>query len=199
MTAGLIAADRPTGQTKGELQMPDTAIQHEKSANAGGGFEIFRASDAPALSETSHMEVRDFTPELEEGMVKAGEAGDANGQLVKTLFSRPGFSLTYAWFKSGFPLPPHTHNADCLYYVIAGTLKLGSETLGAGDGFFVGADKAYSYTPGPEGVEVLEFRTEEDFDIKFLVKSASNWAKIVDKVSARQTAWAGEVPPSTRG
>lgn len=178
--------------------MSEAVMNREKPASAGPGFEIFRASEAPALSETSHMEIRDVTPELEEGIVKAGEAGDANGQVVKTLFSRPGFSLTYAWFKSGFPLPPHTHNADCLYYIVAGSLKLGTETLGAGDGFFVGADKAYSYTPGPDGVEVLEFRTEEDFDIKFLVKSASNWAKIVDKVSARQTAWAEETPPSSR-
>ena len=142
------------------------------------------------------MEIRDITPDMEDGIIKAGDAGDANGQVVKTLFSRPGFSLTYAWFKSDFPLPPHTHNADCLYYIVAGSLRLGSEHLKAGDGFFVGAEKAYSYTPGPNGVEVLEFRTEEHFDIKFLVKSASNWAKIIDKVSAKQADWSQETPPS---
>ena len=166
--------------------------------NGNTGFEIFRASQAPALSETSHMEIRDMSPELEANIIKAGEAGDANGQVVKTLFSKPGFSLTYAWFKSGFPLPPHTHNADCLYYVVAGSLLLGNEELKAGDGFFVGADKVYSYTPGPDGVEVLEFRTSEDFDIKFLAKSASAWSKIIDKVAAKQGDWASEIPPGSK-
>ncbi|MGJ3627380.1 cupin domain-containing protein [Sphingomonas sp. MMS24-JH45] len=77
----------------------------------------------------------------------------------------PGMSLTYAWFKSGFPLPLHSHNADCLYYIIAGTLKLEREELGAGDGFFVGKDAPDQYKPGPTGVEVLEFRTADTFDI----------------------------------
>ncbi|WP_439621352.1 cupin domain-containing protein [Hyphomonas sp.] len=172
--------------------VPDTA--HRATST---GFEIYRAREAQALSETSHMDYPDVTPEVESGIIKATEAGAENGQVVKTLFSRPGFSLTYAWFKSGFPLPRHTHNADCLYYVIAGSLQLGSKELGAGDGFFVGEGKVYSYTPGPNGVEVLEFRTQEDFDVRFLVKSAENWAKIIDKVSARQSDWAIEVPPGS--
>ena len=176
--------------------MNEVAGTKESRTAPLAGMEIFRAKDAPSLSETSHMEFRDVNPEMEEGLVKAAEAGIDNGNIVKTLFSRPGFSLTYAWFKSGFPLPPHTHNSDCLYYVIAGSLHLGNETLIAGDGFFVGADKAYSYTPGPKGVEVLEFRTDENFDIKVLVKSASNWSKIVEKVSGLQSAWADEIPPS---
>ncbi|OZB14427.1 MAG: hypothetical protein B7X53_13890, partial [Hyphomonas sp. 34-62-18] len=116
--------------------------------------------------------------------------------VVKTLFSRPGFSLTYAWFKSGFPLPLHTHNADCLYYIVAGSLQLGTEKLGKGDGFFIGKDKAYRYTPGPEGVEVLEFRSEENFDIKFLAKTLPAWAKITDVIKERRPAWANETPPS---
>ena len=99
---------------------------------------------------------------------QARAAGVEDGQTVKLLFSAPGFSLTYAWFKSGFPLPRHTHSADCLYYIIAGSLQLGTETLGRGDGFFLPKDMAYAYTPGPEGVEVLEFRTAERFDIHFM-------------------------------
>ena len=30
-----------------------------------------------------------------------------------------------------------------------------------GDGFFVGRDVPYNYRPGPDGVEVLEFRTAD--------------------------------------
>ena len=49
-----------------------------------------------------------------------------------------------------------------------------------------------------DGVEVLEFRSEENFDIKFLAKTAPMWSKIVDKVSERRPGWAGEVPPSSK-
>ena len=94
------------------------------SPPASTGYEIYRTSTAPSLDETAHMEVTGMNPEFEAGIAKALEAGFAEGNIVKTLFSRPGFSLTYAWFKSGFPLPLHTHNADCLYYIVAGSLQL---------------------------------------------------------------------------
>ncbi|MEQ9317266.1 MAG: cupin domain-containing protein [Henriciella sp.] len=178
--------------------MSDTTLEKPTADASGGGFEIFKTSEAPILDETGHMEYADVTPEIEAGIAKAGEAGAGEGTVVKTLFSRPGFSLTYAWFKSGFPLPLHTHNVDCLYYIVAGSLQLGTDELKAGDGFFVGANKAYRYTPGPDGVEVLEFRSEENFDIKFLAKTAPMWSKIVDKVSERRPGWAGEAPPSSK-
>ncbi len=166
-----------------------------QTPSANAGYQIFRTSTAPSLDETSHMEVAGMNPEFEAGITKALEAGFAEGNIVKTLFSQPGFSLTYAWFKSGFPLPLHTHNADCLYYIIAGSLQLGTDTLGAGEGFFLPADKAYRYTPGPQGVEVLEFRTQENFDINFLAKSLPAWEKIASAVSARKPAWANEATP----
>ena len=168
----------------------------EKPA-AASGYQIFRTSEAPSLDETAHMEVGALTAEQEAGIATALEAGFAEGNVVKTLFSQPGFSLTYAWFKSGFPLPLHTHNADCLYYIVAGSLQLGADTLGPGDGFFLGSGKAYRYTPGPDGVEVLEFRTQENFDIKFLAKTLPAWQKISGIVSDRRTAWAEESPPSS--
>lgn len=176
--------------------MTPTAAR-EPSATAGAGFEIFRFETSPALDETGHMEVVDLNDEMQAGIGGALEAGFAEGNVVKTLFSRPGFSLTYAWFKSGFPLPLHTHNADCLYYIVAGSLQLGTETLGAGDGFFVGANKAYRYTPGPEGVEVLEFRHAENFDIKFLAKTLPAWAKITEVIRDRRPVWSAEQPPSS--
>ena len=160
------------------------------------GYQIFRTSTAPTLDEVGHMEPAGLTPTIEAGITEAVEAGFTQGNVVKTLFSQPGFSLTYAWFKSGFPLPLHTHDTDCLYYVIAGSLSLGTDELHAGDGFFVGKDKAYRYTPGPDGVEVLEFRTVENFDIKFLAKTAEMWTKIAQTARDKQTSWAEETPPS---
>ena len=98
-------------------------------------------------------------------------------------------SLTYCWFKSGFPLPHHSHSADCLYFVVAGSLKIGSEELGPGDGFFLGADVPYSYVPGPEGVEVLEFRTSDKFDFRMLAKSEAYWDKALDNLLAARGDW----------
>ncbi|WP_338466134.1 cupin domain-containing protein [Novosphingobium sp. ZN18A2] len=161
-------------------------------------FEIYRGKDAENFDELDCMEMTGLTEIIQDGIVRAGEAGAGEGQLVKMLFSIPGMSLTYAWFKSGFPLPLHSHNADCLYYIVSGTLRLGTEDLGAGDGFFVGADVPYSYTPGPEGVEVLEFRTANKFDIRFLGKTRKFWDKTVASVERRRADWAKETSPPAR-
>lgn len=132
------------------------------------------------------------------GAVAAIGAGMMDGTTVRLLFQMPGLSLTHAWFKSGFPLPRHTHDTDCLYYIVAGSLRIGVEDLGKGDGFFVGAGVPYSYTPGPDGVEVLEFRGSDAFDIRLMADNPGFWARAVARVEAKREAWAGEVPPSVR-
>ena len=95
-------------------------------------------------------------------------------------------------------MPLHSHNADCVYYIIAGSLKLGTEELGAGDGFFVGSDVPYTYKPGPEGVEVLEFRTVESVDLKFQGRTEADWDKVVAGMDAARPRWRSETPPSGR-
>jgi hypothetical protein len=161
-------------------------------------FAIYRGADAPAFSEIDVMDYDGVSPELESAFAGLAQAGVDEGQTVKLLFSAPGFSLTYAWFKSGFPLPRHSHNADCLYYIVAGSLTLGTETLGAGDGFFVPADAAYAYVPGPDGVEVLEFRTTDHFNIKFLAGSPAFWSKALETVRAERPGWARQPRPQDR-
>jgi hypothetical protein len=158
-------------------------------------FAIYRGADAPAFSEIDVMDYDGVSPELEATFASLTEAGVDEGQTVKLLFSAPGFSLTYAWFKSGFPLPRHSHNADCLYYIVAGSLTLGTETLGAGDGFFVPKDAAYAYVPGPEGVEVLEFRNTDHFNIKFLAGGSAFWSKALETVRAERPGWASQSRP----
>ncbi|HEY2661782.1 MAG TPA: hypothetical protein VGI79_18820 [Caulobacteraceae bacterium] len=158
-------------------------------------FAIYRGADAPAFSEVDVMDYEAVSPELETRFADLGEAGVNEGQTVKLLFSAPGFSLTYAWFKSGFPLPRHSHNADCLYYIVAGSLTLGAKTLGAGDGFFVPTDAAYAYVPGPEGVEVLEFRNAEHFNIKFLAGNPAFWSKALETVRTERPKWARQQRP----
>ncbi|MEO6248234.1 MAG: cupin domain-containing protein [Sphingomicrobium sp.] len=130
------------------------------------------------------------------GATAAVQAGMMEGTQVRLLFEMPGLSLTHAWFKSGFPLPRHTHNVDCLYYVVAGSLRIGTEELARGDGFFVGAAVPYSYVAGPAGVEVLEFRGSNSFDIRLLANNPAFWNKTVERVAGRRSDWHGETPPS---
>ncbi len=159
-------------------------------------FAIYRGADAPDFSEVSVMDMVGVTPVIAAGIEAAHAEGAPDGDMVKLLFAVPGMSLTYAWFKSGYPLPLHSHNADCLYYIIAGTLQLGNEELGAGDGFFVGKDVPYFYTPGPKGVEVLEFRTADHFDIRFRGETKAFWDKTAASVKRERVNWPGQVPPS---
>jgi mannose-6-phosphate isomerase-like protein (cupin superfamily) len=152
-------------------------------------MQIFRAADAKGLMEEGCMEIMPSTPEQQAGMKKLMENGYHHGDEVKVLVNIPGFSLTHVWFKAGYPLLLHSHNVDCLYYIIAGSLQMGAETLGPRDSFFVPADGAYTYTPGPEGVELLEFRQAGKFDFKNLTKGAAFFEKAAKTAAASQEAW----------
>ena len=80
-----------------------------------------------------------------------------------------GFSILRVWFKADYPVLRHTHDADCLYYIVSGSAILGSQTLRPGDGFFIPAGAPYGYDAGPEGVELLEIRHSVwQFDIHML-------------------------------
>ncbi len=155
-------------------------------------FAIFRARDGRDYSAEGPMYLDGTGDEQFDGTGELNEAGFMEGSQVKLLFSRPGMSLTYVWFKSGFPLPRHSHNADCLYFIVAGSLKIGVEELGPGDGFFLGVDVPYTYTPGPQGVEVLEFRTSDHFDFKDLGMTPAWMEKALQALAERRGAWADE-------
>ena len=161
-------------------------------------FFIYRGAQAPSFSEIDVMDYEGVTPEIQSRFDQLGEAGIDEGQSVKLLFSAPGISLTYAWFRSGFPLPRHSHDADCLYYIAAGSLTLGTETLGAGDGFFVPAESAYAYVPGPQGVEVLEFRNADHFNIRFMAGNSAFWEKALETVRAERPGWGVQARPSVK-
>ena len=96
------------------------------------------------------------------------------------------------------PLPRHSHDADCLYYIVAGSLTLGTETLSAGDGFFVPPNAAYAYVPGPEGVEVLEFRNADHFNIRFMAGNPAFWEKALETVRAERPGWGVQPRPGAR-
>ncbi len=150
---------------------------------------FFSAETAPSLDDDGAMTYGavaiepDALTGLDVGLLRAGED-------VRVLFKTEGWSLVQARFGPGYRLPRHSHSADCLYYVAAGELLMGTRTLKAGDGFFIEAEAPYTYTAGPEGVTVLEFRHATTFDIKVRDTTAEQWKPIIAAVAANGAAWA---------
>jgi mannose-6-phosphate isomerase-like protein (cupin superfamily) len=161
-------------------------------------FQIYRAEDAANLKDTGRMTMEPIAPNILDWAVKAAKAGYPNGEQVKLLVDIPGFSLTHVWFKKNFPLPLHSHDSDCLYYIIAGSLRLGTEDLGPGDSFFVPKDVPYAYRPGEEGVELLEFRTANAFNFVNHAKSEAFWAKAAQTCADNNEDWQSARLPSLR-
>jgi len=165
---------------------------------------IFRRQDAVDL-DRDMMPFEGLDSEVDqEGVAKMMAAGAEHSAAERTLvlFKEPrpeGPSLTYAWFKSGYVLPRHSHNADCLYYILAGSLRMGSVVLGKGDGVFIPADDAYTYEVGEEGLELIEFRNASHFNLVFKGNDAAHWDKMATTYRDRAAIWQAETtPPSER-
>jgi quercetin dioxygenase-like cupin family protein len=175
-------------------------MQSEYEATASGAtttkrqLQIFRGKDAPALDEFGSMNYV-LPDDSAAGLGKLAELGMNDGAELNVLFSVPGFSLTSIWFKPGFTLPIHSHNSDCLYYVISGSVIMGNETLSAGDGLFLPADTWYSYAAGPEGAELLEFRHAEQFDFKVRSGVPKHWEKLAEACLKHRGGWKDAVRP----
>jgi hypothetical protein len=157
--------------------------------NSKHGFQIFRAKDAPSLAETNYQSMASLTPVEIARFAELAKAGAAAGTDVRVLVNIPGFSLVYLWFKKYLPLPLHSHNVDCTYFVIAGSLKLGKETLGPRDSFFVPALAPYTYQAGPAGVEVLEIRQADHWDFRNHAKSQAFFDRAIDTIKANREDW----------
>lgn len=165
-------------------------------------FRIFRGSDAKPMIPARHRgAVRNdhvVHPVTAEGLSRFAEGGQGEGgpgAAARVLFDAPWMHLSYAWFKSGFPLPLHSHDADCFYQIIAGSMQVGTETLEKGDGILIPAGVPYTVTPGEEGVEFLEMRPTGDYDTRYRSKVAKYWDRIVETLTARKAGWATEKPP----
>lgn len=159
------------------------------------GVKIFRANDAPGLVQSGVMSMNGITQDQRDGFKKIVAAGYTEGDEVKILTDMPGFSLAYAWLKQDYPLTLHSHDSDCLYYVIAGSLRLGTTDLGPRDSFFVPAGVPYTYRPGAEGVEVLEFRHATHFNMEVRSKGAF-WKKAEQTCAALRERWMTAKRPS---
>ena len=165
-------------------------------------MQVYRFSEGEELTQEM-MPYVGVDETLMKGFAKIAEVGLAPKDIdnTKVLFKEPGkggMSLVYAWFKSGFVLPKHSHDADCLYYIIAGSLKMGSQVLGKGDGVFIPADFGYTYEVGPDGVEVLEFRTANKFHIKFAGNDEAHLDKMAEATRNGKETWPSEIAPSEK-
>jgi quercetin dioxygenase-like cupin family protein len=152
---------------------------------------FYRADGAQSLDSDGMMSFPEIAPEVYETLDLSPLA---HAQQVDVLFKGDGpdgFSLVRARFAPGFKLPRHSHSADCLYYVVAGEARMGTRVLQPGDGFFIRADAPYTYTAGPEGVEVLEFRASTGFDMKVFDQTVERWKPIVAAAAAGAAAWSG--------
>ena len=163
------------------------------------GIELFRGAQAPSLFESGIMS----TPLLdaEDQKVIAAEGSRNPDVVLGTHDAVPfrgegenGFSLVRAWFGAHFVLPRHTHNADCLYYIIEGSLTMGSVALGVGDGFFVPSGAPYGYEAGPDGVVVLEFRAGTSFDMTVLGGQVDRLRRMAGSAEANVEVWKATRP-----
>jgi quercetin dioxygenase-like cupin family protein len=150
------------------------------------------------------MPILGLDESVQAGLAKLTDTGiDPNlGAKAQLLFSEGGdrgMSLSHVWLKSGFVHPRHSHDSDCLYYVLAGELRLGARTLGPGDGFFIPANAAYTYEAGPGGVEVLEFRNVTHFNLTFSGNDEAHWTRMAEAIKRNAAEWVSEPAPSTRG
>ncbi len=159
------------------------------------GISIFRASDAvnqrdadfragpPTMSQESREHFA--------AMRAAGRGTGVSSQLlVRQGEEEGGFSLVLIWFKPNYPLPRHSHDSDCMYYVVSGSLSMGRVTLRAGDGFYAPADAMYVYSAGPEGAEVLEIRHGvSQFDMVIPDASPEFWEAAMKATVENHEQW----------
>jgi quercetin dioxygenase-like cupin family protein len=166
-------------------------------------MQFFYQKDSREL-EPERMPREGIDESVLAGLARLAEANvtEGVGERNRVLFSEAGdsgMSLVHVWFKSGYVLPFHSHNVDCLYYIISGELRLGSRVLRKGDGVFVPADHGYGYEAGPAGVEVLEFRNATRFNLVFGGNDEARWDRIASTYQDRAKIWAAEtIPPSEK-
>ena len=122
-------------------------------------IEYFWAKDALENSVSGFSGVGTASEETRQKLGVVRDAGRDEGIAVHLLFRQPGgYSILFVWAKPNYPLIRHSHDSDCMYYMVSGSVIAGDKTLRAGDGFFAPSDCLYMYTAGPEGAEMIEVR-----------------------------------------
>lgn len=166
-------------------------LMTEPDGANGPQFRIF--SGAP-VGDLDTLMTRPVMPEI---VTESFEPNDlvllGGGFNTEPIFCDPdpgGFSLVNIRLAPDAILPTHTHDVDCLYYVLSGSILLGRRTLAAGAGFFIPAERPYGYRAGADGAAVLEFRKSTHFGMVITETSPTRWQEIVD-AAKRHHGWPG--------
>ena len=174
-------------------------VKNEDSAKSGGsrrrGIKLFRGAGAPGLFESGTMSTPIFDPDDQRQLAADGprSANIAVGGHDAVLFrgdGEDGYSLVKAWFAPHYVLPRHSHDADCMYYIVEGSISMGSQVLEAGDGFFVPAGAPYAYEAGDDGVVVLEFRMRTTFNMIIPGGQVDRWRRLAAVAAEHSGEWA---------
>lgn len=78
-----------------------------------------------------------------------------------------GLALSSYWNAPGFVTPRHKHDSDQIQFVLEGSMIRGNRVFLPGAGVYIPADSPYTFTAGPEGLRVLEFRRAGLFSVEF--------------------------------
>ena len=155
---------------------------------------------SPLLADNDEADVRTKL----DGMIRAINPG-VSETLLFSQKGPQGMSLVHVWFGANMPLFRHSHPrfGDCLYYIITGEVRLGSQVLGAGDGVFIPNEMPYKYTAGPEGVQLLEFRAGDGIKgapgMLLNEPSLDSMQQIIDVSNAQHDTWLATSPEEIAG
>jgi hypothetical protein len=163
------------------------------------GLQIF-SRNKPVVGDL--VKQMTIPPVWDEAAVEATpEFFAAGGSASVRLFSDSGGTedhcLNLIWLRlaSNYHLPRHSHTEDCLYYVVSGELHLGNQTVSSGEGFFVPSEAPYTYTVGPEGAEILEFRGTGQPVASQTLESRAGWKRILENSREHRKRWVQELKP----
>lgn len=173
-----------------------------KSQDRQRGISIHRATAAVPLEETDLMTAPEMSAAAIAGIGTVAASGLGAGSRVDVTLRQSeeegGFSLVRLWFKPNYPLVRHSHDADCLYYVLSGAAIMGNQTLRTGDSFYVPAGAPYAYSAGPDGVEILEIRHGvAQFNMVILDQSETRWEAMANASTENRELWSTLVDSPT--
>jgi quercetin dioxygenase-like cupin family protein len=158
------------------------------------GIKLFRGHDAIPIAASGAMSPPQFNADDMKALAADGPrpptvAMGIDDKLVFQGEGPEGSSLVRAWLGPHYVLPRHSHSGDCLYYIVQGSITMGAQVLGAGDGFFVPSNAPYAYEAGADGAVVLEFRTQTSFDMQIPGGQLERWRKMATVAEEHGERW----------
>ena len=100
------------------------------------------------------------------------------------------------WFKPHYPLPRHTHDVDCLYYVVSGTAVMGNQELRPVTASSYPQKRRTSTPPVPTEWRSWSSGTARSFDIKVTEDDPARWDAMIATANEQRSAW--QTLPSPR-